>query len=386
MIITPTNRADVQRPNVTPLRAGLVGLMLFACGCGTRDIERTYGRRRGGEGAGSSINGTDVLANMFREDGLRVSTWTRLSPRLDTADVIIWFPDDFQPPTDEQRMNLEQWLRRGTGRTLVYVGRDYDSAPGYWRRVQPEAPPGQAMEIARRLAMAESDHDTSRLRMPTEEDCGWFVAKRESPHLDVRELDGPWSAGIDPANVEIETDGRLDPPSGRRFHTMLAAADVPLVFEVRDAAWGTGKVLVVVNGSFLLNLPLVNHEHRKLAGRLIASCAPAKRVIMLESGAGGPDIVERDAESNFPTGLEIFTVWPLGFIMLHLAIAGITLCIACFPIFGRPIEPMTASHSDFGEHVTALGELLARTRDREYAVDRLKYYHEQVRTKSSEAR
>ena len=37
------------------------------------------------------------------------------------------------------------------------------------------------------------------------------------------------------------------------------------------------SILLVSNGSFLLNLPLVNHEHRKLADHVVRSVAPAGR-------------------------------------------------------------------------------------------------------------
>ena len=48
---------------------------------------------------------------------------------------------------------------------------------------------------------------------------------------------------------------------------------------------GQSQLLVVSNGSFLLNAMLVNHEHRKLAGKLIDTIGPGGRdVVFLESG------------------------------------------------------------------------------------------------------
>jgi hypothetical protein len=363
----------------TAVTLGLACALLLCGGCGPDKIETEYGRRRG-PGAKTSVNGTAVLADMFRASGARVSTWRRLSPKLESADAIVWIPDDFAPPTDEQQQFLEDWLWAGVDRTLVYVGRDYDAATRYWEQARTTAPPEQEMELARRQAMAQSEFDAARAVIPREEDCGWFNLRAATQRQTVRALDGPWSDGVDAAKADLEITSRLEPPDDvDEVRTLLGAENQPLVFELRDERWDTGKVVVVANGSFLLNLPLVNHEHRKLAGHLIALCAPAKRVVLLESGAGGPSIVERDADSNRQTGFEVFTVWPLGFVMLHLAIVGITLCIAAFPIFGRPRELTSASTSDFGQHVTALGDLLAKTRDRQYAVDRLKDYHEHVR-------
>ncbi len=83
----------------------MVALLLVGCSK-TTSIDDTYGRRRAADG-GNSVNGTRVLARMFEEAGNRVSTARRLSDRLDDADVIVWAPDDFEPPTVEQREFLE---------------------------------------------------------------------------------------------------------------------------------------------------------------------------------------------------------------------------------------------------------------------------------------
>src|SRR3954454_1501716 len=88
----------------------VVGALL----AGRRDepLPTVYGRRRGGE-AGRSVNGTAVLADMFRARGHTVTTMSRFSPRLDKYDVVVWTPDDFEPPDEEHRERLEQWLMDG---------------------------------------------------------------------------------------------------------------------------------------------------------------------------------------------------------------------------------------------------------------------------------
>ena len=42
---------------------------------------------------------------------------------------------------------------------------------------------------------------------------------------------------------------------------------------------------VVANGSFLVNLQLVNKEHRKLAGKLIDEVPKGSRVVFIEANA-----------------------------------------------------------------------------------------------------
>jgi hypothetical protein len=370
-------------------------------GCAPADIDGTYGRSRGPTG-GRSVNGTAVLAQGFKHAGFRVSTWQRLSPRLEEADVIVWVPDDFEPPTLEQRAFLERWLHNESGRTLVYVGRDFDATVQYWRKAQLTAPPEQALEVARRLALAQSNLAALRAALPAEEPADWFIFRGSQSTQRVRQLEGPWSEGIDAARAELELASKLDVPGQADIETWLEREEIfwegpvefrpllttegsPLVTQLSLGDWGSSKLLVVTNGSFLLNLPLVNHEHRKLAGRLVAACEPRPggKAVFLESGAGGPAVLDEDRAANYPTGLEMFTVWPLGIIMLHLAALGITLAIVSFPIFGQPRALEVASRSDFGQHVTAVGKLLEKTGDPGYALARLRDYHDHVRSGAS---
>ncbi len=378
----------------------LLGVFTFA-GCGgPSDVDSTYGKRRGTLG-GSSVNGTAVLAGIFEQAGHNVTTWHRLSPKLKKADVIVWTPDDFQPPTAEQRAWFEEWLHENSSRKLIYVGRDYDAAATYWEKVQTGASAEQASVIARRLASAKADHAAERVDMPKEEYCRWFTMRRDRPARDVRTLQGKWvdelraaGAPLDALKVEIKIEGRLDVPEEADMpkgetqalpyvETLLQSDGDVLVSRVTDDAWWNGEVIVVANGSFVLNVPLVNHQHRQLAGKLIEECGqPGQQVVFLESGDGGPAILKREPVNKFPSWLDMFTTWPMNVILLHVSVAGIVLCFAVFPIFGRPRELPPEGRSDFAKHIHALGELLARTGDQAYARSRLAYYHQHVKRDS----
>ncbi len=137
-------------------------------------------------------------------------------------------------------------------------------------------------------------------------------------------------------------------------------------------------MIVVANGSFLLNYSLINHEHRKLAGQLLSEIPPGQRIVFLESGDGGPTILDSDPQPKSPNGLEVFAVWPLGTVLLHLAVAGVIFCFARYPIFGVPRDPAKESLSDFGKHVTAYAELLEATGDRHHARQKLEQYRQSV--------
>jgi len=363
------------RTDQAPL-ALLVFVTLALSGCGPR-IDTTYGQRQG-PGASYSVNGTAVLGEMFEQAGHKVYSWHALSPRLyERADCIVWFPDDFAPPTDDVRAWLEDWLMDKPGRTLVYVGRDFDAAVWYWETIQPQAPSAQAAEVARRLSEARAEYLRDRARTTASKDCDWFTVEDKSRPRKVRTLSGDpaWREGIDPTQLDIEVNGRIIP--ARSARVLLASEGDALI--AREP-WDQSQLIVAANGSFLLNLPLVSHEHRKLAGKLIDQVGPpGQTVVFLESGPGGPPILEEDPTLRAPTGLEFLVHAPVVWIFLHFALLGALFCFSRWPIFGVPRELEGEGVSDFGRHIRAVAELLARSRDRTYAMTRLMHYRQTVK-------
>ena len=348
-------------------------------------LPSAYGKRRGAANV-KSVSGTVVLSDMFRKAGHRVSTFTRFSPRLNDADIIVWAPDDFAPPTKEQRDFLEQWLARG-GKTLVYIGRDYDAASAYWQKTKPNVKPEDAEEYQRQYARAKALHEKARAEMPEKQYARWFTARRDAAPRRIRSLDGPWSDGINDSAIDVWLEGRLDvpksadaaatdPPLPGYFEPLLESKGDVLAFRVEDDAWLDSQIIVVANGSFVLNYPLANHEHRRLAGRLVNEIEIPGRAVFIESGPGGPEVLDKEPSSGIASPLDFLKIWPLNVILIHLTVLGIIFCLARSPIFGRPRELPAAPAADFGRHVEALGELLARTNDRNYALARLTQYRQ----------
>ncbi|MDX1945502.1 MAG: DUF4350 domain-containing protein [Pirellulaceae bacterium] len=393
---TPTLVAAATRraPLLVWLAGGLcAALLLVAAGWWltspkSETLPVAYGRRRGAEAA-RSVNGTSVLSELFRQAGHRTSSFNRLSPKLDKTDAIVWFPDDFKPPTKEQREFLEGWLAAEPGRTVIYVGRDYDAAVAYWERYQP-VPNSPATpendELTRQLARAQAAQATRRMQMPPDGYARWFTAERDKPPRAANKLAGPWAEGIDEKKADIRLAGRLDvpvesdvtnvdPPLPTKIEVLLSSAGDPLATRVTDDAWPGSQLIVLGSGAFVLNYPLVNHEHRKLAGKLIAELGPeSKRVVFLESGPGGPPILEKEPTADDSSAFAFLRVFPLNAIVVHLTILGVIFCLARSPIFGRPRDLPPEPAADFGKHVSALGELLARSGDRNYAQSRLEQY------------
>jgi hypothetical protein len=342
-------------------------------GC-DRDVETEYGQRSGPY-ASASVNGTAVLGEMFEQAGHKVTSWQSLSPRLSKrADCIVWFPDDFNVPSHKVCEWLEKWLNAKPGRTLIYVGRDFDAAPWYWEKVQPLAPPEQKATVGRRLAAARADFQSRRDQSAKIQDCKWFSIERWDRSDKVRKIskDSEWLADIDPAKLEMERCDKLD--LAPWADTLLETEDAPLVGSV---SFGASELIVVDNGSFLLNAMLVNHEHRKLAGKLIDRVAGSgKNVVFLESGRDGPPIRESDPTASASSGLEVFHIWPTNWILLHLAAVGIALCFARWPIFGQPRQAEAVAASDFGRHIDALAALLSRSRNHSFAMSRVVHYQQ----------
>ena len=355
-------------------------LGLASLGCGQAEIGTEYGERKGFQP--TSVNGTAVFGEMFQRAGHNVFSWRLLSPRLrERADAIVWFPDDFDPPKDEVRKWLDEWLAAKPGRTLIYVGRDFDAAPWYYQKVAPLAPADQQSELRSRGRRAQRAFDARRGKLPASKDADWFTLRGDAKPRTVRTLQGDpeWTASVDAKKLEIRLHSRLEP-----------SPDADVVLESEDDALisvlpiGQGQLILVANGSFLLNGPLVNHQHRKLAGTLVSQVGPPpKTVVFLESNPGGPTIADKDPKLAFPSPMEVFHVWPANWILLQLLIVGVLFCFFRYPLFGRPREPEPDRPSDFGKHIDALGMLLAKTADRRYAMSRLIHYQQTVRSESA---
>ena len=377
---------------------------LVGCSDG-ESLGRTYGRRGGTVGR-DSVNGTAVLAKMFQKAGHRVVTKRQLSPSVHEADVLVWFPDNFKAPSEEVTNWLESWLDEKDGGIVIYVDRNFDAAIPYWDAVIPGATGSVAAEMGVRRDRHVDDFGNKRIGSQETAEFRWYQYDATVPRRKVTTLSGPWSDGIDVSQIEMELWGKIEPGPYEYDdrEVLLASGEDPLVtriefshdedtesdededdehveyYEAYDyidkSNWSASELILVSNGSFLLNEPLVNHENRKLAGKLIDRCAGKTTVVFLESDFFGLPVRDTDPPPNVPSVLMIFTVWPLNIILVHLAVVGVVFCFARWPIFGRARHEKAASTSDFGHHVSALGSMLARTENRSYAHHQIGVYRQ----------
>jgi hypothetical protein len=363
------------------------------------ELSTQYGRRRG-NGAADSVNGTAVLANLFEQAGHRVTSITKLSDRLEKFDTIVWAPDRFEPPSAEVRQFLDSWLAGNTHRTLVYIGRDYDAAPQYWETMLAGVDEREYDEYVRRHAQAQSRFAARRAALPHDEPAEWFRLLSTLPARKIPDLDGLWAEGVNASATDITLAARLDIPEPNDdialdtvFPGSIANAEVDILLQsendilahrYRVPAWQESQVIVVANGSFTLNMGLVNKEHRKLAAALVAECGGPGSVAFLESGPEEVPIERLRTSNHSDHALRIFMIWPISFIFIHFVALGIIYCVARSPIFGRARTLPAESRSDFGQHVAALGSLLQRTRDQFFAESRIRQYQTHSKRKSGQ--
>lgn len=386
----------------TRIFRGIVLLLLLACtvsvGCGkqSESLRTGYGKRTGNEAG--SVNGTKALSEMFRDAGYYVRSYGVVSPSLLRHDVIVWFPSGFDGPTPEFRDTILNWLQEDEGRTFVYVGRDFDASIEYWGDVLNKVDPTEKFDVMRQRSLAIESFDELRNYQPAEANYTFYKIERDAPQRIASSLTGPWAKGIDAAKTRIELRSRMIPPKEDAvydgFDTYAEdAAPIHLV-EDTEILLGTGKeaivarlgseysdnqIILVNNGSFLLNLPLVNPEHRKLAAKLVNQCdqsyyAPDS-VAFLET-EGGVRIMNADQSTDGNSGWEWLSKWPLNLVGLQMAWWLIVLCFALYPIFGRAKRLPSAQTSDFKKHIDSVGDLLQATDDHGYAQLRIQQYHQ----------
>ncbi|MCA9213516.1 MAG: hypothetical protein KDB27_10650 [Planctomycetales bacterium] len=352
----------------------VVAFLASGCSPSIDQLPDDYGKRRG-----TGLNGLCVLSDMFRRSGARVTSWKRLSPKVEKQDVIVWAPSSPSLPTSDQLDYFDDWLSGDYNRTLILINYDYDAALGYWHELLEDSQGQQKIEIRRRLAVAQA-----KAQQPTTDDterkCDWYSAEFHWRNADwAQTLDGDWANDLDASNVEIFSGTTLTFADGddSDIHAehVLMEGQQPLVTKITNDYWHNGcQVFVAANGSTLLNQPLVNHENRKIAATLIDECGSIDRVMFLEGAADGIEI--RDTDASAPMMLQAFTVWPINFLMFHATMLGILFCICVFPIFGRPKELAAESVSDFGKHIAAYGELLQKVGGASFARAKLKHYRD----------
>lgn len=145
-----------------------------------------------------SLNGLGMHRKMWESAGAKCLTPQKLSPKLNSMDVIVLVGQSHQPPGIAARRWLEQWLGEEEGRSVIYFGRDFNADVYYRTRTLDQLPPTAQMRGKQLLAVRQVRELNQRLRqLPESTFCGWFFLETEQQAVEYREFEGPWAANLD---------------------------------------------------------------------------------------------------------------------------------------------------------------------------------------------
>jgi hypothetical protein len=361
---------------------------LGTSGCG-RGPATDYGTDRG-----TSLNGTKAFASMFRGRGDDVRTAIRVNDELGYwAAGIVRFAPYPGPPSKEEADWFRDWLAASRHRWLVYVVYDFDATAEYWKEVRdglPDSPERAARQAEAEEKRAEAENWAGQLppKAGTAADSArWFgVDSAWNPPRVCKQLSGPWAEGIDAAAAGLTLH---EPLQSKHGSVLLEGDGKPFVLE--RLRTGEGRVLVIANGSFLLNEALAHHARRALAERVVAWTGSGGQQVALVEGTNLLGNRERS-----PTIWELLKRLPeLRWAAIHLGLAGLIAALARAPRLGRPRPEAPSGVDRPAAHAEALGALLARSgaaaeateileRYRRWRHPRTRYEHEHERARASE--
>lgn len=342
-------------------------VLLAAVGCSPGGVDTTYGRSRG-----TSINGTGALAELFRQQGHTVRVARRLNDTVgQQADTIVRFaPLPGLPDRDEAQW-YHTWNTGAAGRRLIYILRDFDAESEYWAEALAHLPAGadplmrsrmERQRDARQAWVADLPPPAKSPADPSQ----WFgLAPSPGSPVLCQKLSGPWAEGIDPGAAALTRHQAFQLDEDASETVLLEGDGQPLVLEWQWYGAGSDAVLVVANGSFLLNEPLVHRARRPLAQRVLRWAGETPRRVVFVEGEN-PLAEGEHRPSRWPP--------PLDWIMPHLLAFGLVACLSRAVVLGR-LRPEPPSGADRpAAHAEALGDLLSKTRDAEAARSLLESY------------
>lgn len=407
---------------------GVIMLLLSGCQSQTGEV---YGESEGSN-AESSPSGMSIFRVMTEKRGHPTYTVRSLSPaNMERLDTLVWCPDAFPNHQPETYQWLTQWFAKGN-KTLIYIGRDFSPTAAYWleiaaierSRADSNVEWTKALEqAALEDAQLDQSNRASRKTIITPWNQ-WVVAVGEVDR--VNEFSGRWASDLEAEHTHVycrsypigfdesqlnamksQLDWEPDPTTpivkssdydrawqlsdslqrtiardldGTRlssFEELLATGDGrTLIAAQTGGSLSTSTLFVVANNSFFSNYGLIHAPHRAIAATMIDGL-PMGGVGFL-TGKADPPIRQDDSDER-QRGFEMLTVWPLNVVTIHAAFLGIAAMIAAFPIFGRPSRSPKPSHSDFRQHIDAVGDMMQRSGDREYAVRVIADYFRNVR-------
>ena len=166
-------------------------------------------------------------------------------------------------------------------------------------------------------------------------------------------LEGPWAEGVEADQAALPTHDKLKVDTE---NVLLDSKDGPLAM-----SWtldNGSEVLVVANGSFLVNAALANPARRPLTLHVARWAGEEPQRVAFVEGR----YVTKEGGMAPPSIWDIFMrLTEFRYVVIQMAVLGLFACLARAPRLGkaRPEPPSGADRPV--AHPKALGTLLART-------------------------
>ncbi|WP_161602310.1 DUF4350 domain-containing protein [Tautonia marina] len=337
-------------------------LLALVSGCAETQIDTTYGRI-----AGRSVNGTGVFASLLRDEGHEVRAARRLNEELgDWAETIVRFLPEPGIVSQEEADWYFDWQMEGDGRRLILVCRDGSAEAEYWQgaleALPEDAPEQQRDRIEEKLTRASDwGSEGPPPGFQAADPDYWFRFDEETGGADPSvSLGGPWSEGIDPKAAALPLHRALEVSSPAEAALLTGDDDRVIVM---DWSWDDpidggdpSAVLVVANGSFLLNAAVVPHARRPLTMKVAEWVGSTPRKVAFVEGS-----FLLGAESSMPTPWQVIRQVPeLGIVAGHFLMLALIAALAHAVILGRPRAAPFSGADRPRMHAEALGNLLSR--------------------------
>jgi len=322
-----------------------------------------------------SVNGMAVFAELLKQHGCDVKMFRTFSEQVDDVDLVVWVADRLDAPNSAELALITERNANNRWSQLLFIGRDYDASIAYWEKVIDQLPKKKRSDAEKLLDHKKSEWN--KFRSSSQFISNRFFRYRVEDRWEaVTELSGLLSRGIDESKTDLVLTGRVINLPKFDVEVLLRANGEPFVFVLtaKDDSLIGLEIIVVANGSLLLNLPLVNHENRKIADNLIDLLDP-QRVAMLCTGSN--DISQTENQDPIkPNVWEWMAVPPFNWIIPHFILFGLLYLFCYFPIFGRPAKLPPTQVSKFNMHLEAVGELMKQSGDKQFARNAIEHYRQ----------
>lgn len=346
-------------------------LILCLAGC-SKPLETSYGPPRG-----VSINGIATFIDILKSSVRNVDLWPGISPQMRMKyETLIVFHTEFGPLPEKLSRDTRDLMLSGSIKTLIFVVRDSDAAVDYWRQISDRAELSAVDAEDARVAYRQSLTD---LASKTKEEFSkkadyWYGLKKVDRASDPIEkpIQYESSQGRTTVTARWALNRRLEPSDEATI--LWSSGDDPLLTIEKTPF---GNIIVAGSATPFLNGGLVDPGNRQLAGEL-SNLIPSSDRVAVATSSEWVDLTESDS----PSVLTFIKVHPNGWVFGQGIAALLMFCWCQYPIFGRPKQTVSVESARFGRHVDALGKLLWRTKDVEYARQRIHDWHSTQKTHS----